>query len=92
MSDRKQIEALAQVNPVVRACLGTVQHGGLSYEQALEQMVIALVEQNTGMAKLIERFTVKGLPPTVIVTTQEQADQIHSRYASGEPLPGASHE
>ena len=45
MSRREKIERLGLVNPIVRACLDAHRyHQGVTYQDALEEMVIGLAE------------------------------------------------
>lgn len=89
MSEKDQIQALALENPTVRTGLALHANGSLTYVQALEQMVIAMAAQHAAVSADLLAIRIRGLPPTIIVTSQEQADQIRARYASGEPLSGS---
>lgn len=86
----EKMRQLAESNVIVRTCLDMQRDPSVTYEVALERMVIALAEQNE--AALAELLAIKqrGLPPMVIVTSQEQADQIRARYDRGEPAPDSS--
>lgn len=81
---QEKMQQLALTNPIVRDCLDFQREPGVLYEDALEMMVIALAEQNAAALAELAAIRMRGLPPTVIVTSQEQADQIRARYVQGE--------
>jgi hypothetical protein len=87
MNRQEKMQHLALTNPVVKGYLDMQREPGVLYEDVLEMMVIALADQNA--AALAELLAIKqrGLPPMVIVTTEEQADQIRARYDRGESSP-----
>lgn len=86
----EKIEQLAQTNPIVRDCIQMQRNPGVLYVDALEMAVIALAEQHAAALAELATIRLRGLPPTVIVTSQEQADQIHARYVQGETNHPAS--
>lgn len=88
MSRNEKIEQLAQTNPIVRNCIQMQRTPGVLYEDALEMAVIALAEQNAVLTADLTSIRIRGLPPTIVVTSQEQADQLRAQCDSGEhPMP-----
>lgn len=90
MSRNEKIEQLAQTNPIVRDCIQMQRDPGVLYVDAMEMAVIALAEQNAAALAELLAIRNRGLPPTIIVTSQEQADQIRARHDRGESLYPAS--
>lgn len=90
MSRNEKIEQLAQTNPIVRNCIQMQRDPGVLYVDALEMAVIALAEQNEVALAELTAIRMRGLPPTVIVTSQEKADEIRARYVQGEDLAGGA--
>ncbi|WP_395601174.1 hypothetical protein AB4P95_30145 (plasmid) [Pseudomonas sp. A1437] len=90
MSRNEKIEQLAQTNPIVRDCIQMQRDPGVLYVDAMEMAVIALAEQNAAALAELLAIRNRGLPPTIIVTSQEQVDQIRARHDRGESLYPAS--
>ena len=79
-TDKESIEALGLTNPIVKQFLAYHHHCRATWEVALIHMVHALANQNNQLTADVLRIRLHGLPPTVIVTSQEQADQIRATY------------
>jgi len=79
-SNKESIEALGLTNPIVKQCLDYHRHCQASWEVTLTHMVHGLANQNDQLMADALHIRLHGLPPTVIVTSQEQADQIRASY------------
>lgn len=79
-ADRESIEALGLTNPIVKQYLDYHRHCQGAWESILAHMVHALANQNDQLTAEVLRVRRYGLPPTIIVTSQEQADQIRATY------------
>lgn len=84
---QEKMQQLALTNPIVRGYLDMQREPGVLYEDVLEMMVLTLVQQNEAALAELMRINQRGLPPVVIVTSQEQADQIRARYVREESPP-----
>lgn len=87
MSPKDQIQALSLENYIVSGYLALMHIGDLSYEHALEQMVIALAAENETLASTALIVRRRGLPPSFIVKDQTQAELITAAHKRSVPLP-----
>lgn len=84
-SRQEKIKHLALTNPIVKGCLDMQREPGVLYEDALEMMVITLAKHNEQALSELLAIKQRGLPPTVFVVSQEQADKIHTAYSGIKP-------
>lgn len=89
MNRQEKMQHLALTNPIVKGYLDMQREPGVLYEDVLEMMVITLAQQHEAALAQLATINQRGLPPMVIVTSQEQADQIRARYVSDEPSAGS---
>lgn len=80
-TDKQSIETLGLTNPIVRQFLDYHNQCQGTWEVALTHMVHALANQNNQLMADALHIRQRGLPPTIIVTSQEQADQIRAAHA-----------
>ncbi|UNY40576.1 hypothetical protein KLER11_gp48 [Pararheinheimera phage vB_PsoM_KLER1-1] len=79
MNNKQKIEQLARFHPVIRGALRS-QHRGVSYEECLEMMIVALAESSQFMSDLLTK-TAQIVPNTMLtVATKEQLDQIAEQF------------
>lgn len=83
MNRQEKMQQLALTNPIVKGYLDMQREPGVLYEDVLEMMVITLAQQHEAALAQLATINQRGLPPMVIVTSQEQADQIHATYVRG---------
>lgn len=79
--DRQRIEKLAETDATIRACLVMVRNGVLSYEQALEGLVVLLHQQKE--AAVAYATDLANVTPTQMVMSKADANQLGLDLAPG---------
>lgn len=87
MSPKELIQALSLENYIVSGYLALTNIGDISYEEALEQMVLALAAENEALASTALIVRRRGLPPSFIVKNPAQAELTTAAHKHSVPLP-----